>query len=66
MSAARLDSSPGRLHPFAQVVKRGGSGYVRDKVQELEGNRALVIDALSPLGSLGRGVSGGEGAIYLW
>lgn len=25
-----------------------------------------MIDALSPLGSMGDGVAGGEGAIYLW
>jgi hypothetical protein len=28
--------------------------------------RAAIIDALSPLGGLGNGVGGGEGAIYLW
>ena len=28
--------------------------------------RDWLIDALSPLGSLGDGVAGGEGAIYLW
>jgi hypothetical protein len=28
--------------------------------------RDVLIDALSPLGSLGSGVAGGEGAIYLW
>ena len=28
--------------------------------------RATIIDALSPLGTLGSGVAGGEGAIYLW
>lgn len=30
------------------------------------GCREVLIDALSPLGSLGNGVAGGEGAIYLW
>ena len=30
------------------------------------GNRAALLDALTPLGSLGAGVAGGEGAIYLW
>ena len=29
-------------------------------------HRDVLIDALSPLGSLGDGVAGGEGAIYLW
>ena len=28
--------------------------------------RETLIDALSPLGTLGNGVAGGEGAIYLW
>ncbi len=28
--------------------------------------REAITDALSPLGSLGNGVAGGEGAIYLW
>ena len=28
--------------------------------------RETIIDALSPLGTLGSGVAGGEGAIYLW
>lgn len=28
--------------------------------------RDMLIEALSPLGSLGDGVAGGEGAIYLW
>ena len=28
--------------------------------------REALIDALSPLGTLGNGVAGGEGAIYLW
>ena len=28
--------------------------------------RDTIIDALSPLGALGSGIAGGEGAIYLW
>lgn len=28
--------------------------------------REAIIDALSPLGELGQGVGGGEGAIYFW
>ncbi len=28
--------------------------------------RGTIIDALSPLGAMGSGVAGGEGAIYLW
>lgn len=30
------------------------------------GNRLAVLDALSPLGILGNGIAGGEGAIYFW
>ncbi len=30
------------------------------------GNRALLLDALSPPGSVGDGIAKGEGAIYLW
>lgn len=28
--------------------------------------RDMLISALSPLGELGNGIAGGEGAIYLW
>lgn len=45
---------------------RTGSAWVQQRVAGLAGNREALIDALSPLGSLGSGVGGGEGAIYLW
>lgn len=35
-----------------------------DQVKDLVKNRALVLEALSPLGE--GAVKGGEGAIYLW
>lgn len=43
-----------------------GEDYVRDHIRALKGNRDLVLEALRPLGQLGSGVAGGEGAIYLW
>ncbi|KAL6764759.1 PLP-dependent transferase [Haematococcus lacustris] len=43
-----------------------GQGYVQDQIRGLEGNRAAILDALSPLGSVGNGIAGGEGSIYLW
>lgn len=49
-------------------MKRGvcacGVHAVADGVRAL--CRDTIIDALSPLGALGSGVAGGEGAIYLW
>ncbi|KAJ9522315.1 hypothetical protein QJQ45_008209 [Haematococcus lacustris] len=38
-----------------------GQGYVQDQIRGLEGNRAAILDALSPLGSVGNGIAGGEG-----
>jgi katanin p60 ATPase-containing subunit A1 len=43
-----------------------GPAWVAARVAGLAANRAALIDALSPLGALGSGVAGGEGAIYLW
>mmetsp|Transcript_22058 Transcript_22058/g.52742 ORF Transcript_22058/g.52742 Transcript_22058/m.52742 type:complete len:158 (+) Transcript_22058:2-475(+) len=43
-----------------------GRDWVAERVQMLEANRAAMLDALSPLGTLGNGIAGGEGAIYLW
>ncbi|KAF5834510.1 PLP-dependent transferase [Dunaliella salina] len=43
-----------------------GQEYVASQIQDLAGNKAMVLDALSPLGSMGNGIAGGEGAIYLW
>ncbi|KAK9149790.1 hypothetical protein Scep_008547 [Stephania cephalantha] len=41
-----------------------GTEWVRDKVKDLVKNRALLLDALTPLGL--DAVKGGEGALYLW
>ncbi|KAM7480408.1 hypothetical protein LguiA_028621 [Lonicera macranthoides] len=41
-----------------------GPEWVTDQVKDLVKNRALVLEALSPLGE--GAVKGGEGAIYLW
>lgn len=41
-----------------------GPGWVTEQVKDLIKNRALLLDALSPLGE--EAVKGGEGAIYLW
>ncbi|KAK9101837.1 hypothetical protein Sjap_019091 [Stephania japonica] len=41
-----------------------GTEWVRDQVKDLVKNRALLLDALTPLGQ--DAVKGGEGALYLW
>jgi aspartate/methionine/tyrosine aminotransferase len=41
-----------------------GPDWVRQKVAKLGENRAMILDALAPLGE--DAVKGGEGAIYLW
>ncbi|GMH14272.1 hypothetical protein Nepgr_016113 [Nepenthes gracilis] len=41
-----------------------GPEWVTDQVKDLVKNRALLIEALSPLGK--DAVKGGQGAIYLW
>ena len=43
-----------------------GRAWVAERVDGLAPNRAAVLAALEPLGGLGRGVAGGEGAIYFW
>jgi aspartate/methionine/tyrosine aminotransferase len=43
-----------------------GPDWVAARVRELDVNRNAILDALSPLGTLGDGIAGGEGAIYLW
>jgi len=43
-----------------------GSTWVSQQVQGLEINRKVILDALEPVGTLGNGIAGGEGAIYLW
>ncbi|CAG9461340.1 unnamed protein product [Pedinophyceae sp. YPF-701] len=45
---------------------RQGREWVQERVDGLAENRAVVLDALSPLGSVGDGIAGGEGAIYVW
>lgn len=48
------------------ALTEAGPGWVAKRVQDLDDNRNAILDALSPLGSLGNGIAGGEGAIYLW
>jgi katanin p60 ATPase-containing subunit A1 len=43
-----------------------GSAWVSEQVEGLEVNRRVILEALVPIGSLGNGIAGGEGAIYLW
>eukprot|EP00873_Tetraselmis_striata_P044831 jgi/Tetstr1/465095/TSEL_009823.t1 len=43
-----------------------GREWVAAHVRSLEPNRQAILDALSPLGTPGKGVVGGEGAIYIW
>lgn len=42
-----------------------GEQYTLDKIESLRPNREMLLDALSPLGTLGNGVWGGD-AIYLF
>jgi len=41
-----------------------GPEWIKERVKDLVKNRALLVEALSPLGE--DNVKGGEGAIYLW
>ncbi|XP_059644378.1 aromatic aminotransferase ISS1-like [Cornus florida] len=50
-----------RLALYALEV---GPEWVTEQVKDLVKNRALVLEALSPLGE--DAIKGGEGAIYLW
>ena len=43
-----------------------GKQWVSHHVTSLKPNLDTILDALSPLGSLGDGIAGAEGAIYLW
>jgi aromatic aminotransferase len=43
-----------------------GSPWVNEQVQGLDVNKQVILDALKPVGTLGNGIAGGEGAIYLW
>ncbi|CAL5223689.1 g6241 [Coccomyxa viridis] len=45
---------------------QAGRPWVASQLDSIMGNRGTIIDALSPLGAMGSGVAGGEGAIYLW
>jgi aspartate/methionine/tyrosine aminotransferase len=51
---------------MALAALQQGGGYVEVQIAGLQANREAVADALSPLGELGDGVAGGEGAIYYW
>jgi len=53
-------------HVALAALKHGGE-YKGRMVESLRGNRQLLLDALSPLGSLGDGsIAGGEGGLYFW
>lgn len=52
-------------HIALEALQSGGQ-YVKQEIQSIIPNQQAVLEALSPLGSLGQGVAGGEGAIYLW
>ncbi|KAG1677998.1 hypothetical protein FOA52_000793 [Chlamydomonas sp. UWO 241] len=55
-------------HVALAALGAEGAAYVKEQIEGLEGNRAAVLDALSPLASKAGGgmVAGGEGAIYFW
>jgi hypothetical protein len=62
-----------RQHKNPTHMSLPATWWLLSKVQGLTrgmdvwlGSRDLLLDALSPLGSLGDGIAGGEGAIYLW
>ncbi|CAL8463420.1 g2954 [Coccomyxa elongata] len=43
-----------------------GRSWVDTQIETIIANKDMLINALSPLGDLGNGIAGGEGAIYLW
>jgi len=43
-----------------------GRSWVTGQVQQLQENREAVLDALTPLGTIGSGIADAKGAIYLW
>jgi len=43
-----------------------GREWVMERVAGLDENRRAVLEALSPLGTMGNGIAPSEGAIYLW
>eukprot|EP00884_Botryococcus_braunii_P010138 jgi/Botrbrau1/19125/Bobra.0077s0037.1 len=42
-----------------------GDSYLKERLATLQDNRGALLDALKPLGDLGKGVWGGD-AIYFW
>lgn len=51
---------------LAIAALQSGSNYIQQQIAQLQQNREVIADALSPLGSKGHGWVGGEGAIYFW
>lgn len=51
---------------IALAALQHGGDYLQQQVEGLSSNKAAIADALSPLGSAGKGWVGGEGAIYFW
>jgi len=52
-------------HVALAALEEGGS-YIQQQIADLRHNRAVIADALTPLGSKGHGWIGGEGAIYFF
>ncbi|CAL5224308.1 g6975 [Coccomyxa viridis] len=63
------DTCPIHSAHMSQHVALGalqkGRPWLAGQLKGLEGNRAAVLEALKPLGTLGKGVYGGD-AIYIW
>jgi aromatic aminotransferase len=56
---------PPQLSQYVAIgALKAGREWVKEKVHGLEGNRQVLLDALSPLGR--ENIAGGEGAIYVW
>mmetsp|Transcript_11719 Transcript_11719/g.20849 ORF Transcript_11719/g.20849 Transcript_11719/m.20849 type:complete len:164 (+) Transcript_11719:3-494(+) len=51
---------------LALAALRTGQAYKKQMIATLAHNRELLLAALEPLGTLGNGIMGGEGAIYFW
>lgn len=60
---APLATRPHSQHVALAAVQQG-RGWVDEQIGGLAGNRAALLDALSPLGA--SNVVGGEGAIYFF
>eukprot|EP00199_Chlamydomonas_sp_CCMP681_P002316 CAMPEP_0119111636 /NCGR_PEP_ID=MMETSP1180-20130426/36531_1 /TAXON_ID=3052 ORGANISM="Chlamydomonas cf sp, Strain CCMP681" /NCGR_SAMPLE_ID=MMETSP1180 /ASSEMBLY_ACC=CAM_ASM_000741 /LENGTH=423 /DNA_ID=CAMNT_0007098707 /DNA_START=46 /DNA_END=1317 /DNA_ORIENTATION=- len=52
-------------HVALASLQHGGE-YVAEHIHALAGNRTVLLDALSPLGTPGNGIARSEGAIYFW